>query len=851
MKLTDYTKDISIDSRLVSQSADVLFFAFKGKNHNGHDYVTELYHKGVRSFFVSERREEYGALEGADIQYVDNVLEALQVYATKKREAVKAEIIAITGSNGKTSVKEWLYQSLVDDFSVYRSPKSYNSQIGVPLSLCGIEDGTQIAIIEAGISEKSEMEVLERMIKPDIAIFTHFGDAHSENFASEEEKLNEKAILFRNAKVIVGRQSDELEFIRATAHQYTKSGRCVSWGDAGDDKRTSANASAHTHVNADEDANAGDNIGANADNNIYVTVKTLEIGHNARKVSVRYKNKEKNTNKNKETEQDTEFILIVPFADEASFENCMNVVCVLLLKNIPPDVIVKRVATLQPIAMRLEIKEGIGKSVLVNDFYNSDVTSFSLALNVLQMQDDTKEKLVILSDFISLKADRSVLYSKVAEMLASATIKHFIGIGEEINAFKSVFAPHSRFYRTTEDFLLHEKRTDYANKAVLLKGARKFRFEAISNFLQLQTHNTVLEVYMDVMVANLNYFRSLIPEHTKIAVMAKALFYGSGGGEVANLLQYHGVDYLMVAFADEGIALRAAGITIPIAVMNPEADVFDKLLEYELEPEIYSLELLEQFEAVVLHYGRETFPVHLKLNTGMNRSGFDDLTGIIDFFKTKRRIEVLSVFSHLAASDERQYDDFTLKQIANFEHMTAELQHHIGYSFMRHILNSSGIEHFPNYAFDMVRLGIGLYGVSTDSSISHAKLSPVSSFKTYIMSVRKVGMSETVGYGRKGRLQRDSQIAVVPVGYADGLDRRLGNGIGKMFVKGQKVPIIGNICMDTCMLDITNTNIQTGDEVEIFGKNILVTEVAEQLNTIPYEVLTGVSARVKRVYFKE
>ncbi|WP_251623534.1 bifunctional UDP-N-acetylmuramoyl-tripeptide:D-alanyl-D-alanine ligase/alanine racemase [Odoribacter lunatus] len=791
--------EISIDSRSVTTPELTMFFALKGPNHDGHDYVVDLYGRGVRHFVISEEREEFADLKDANLYVVEDVLKALQTYAKTHREKMKAEVIAIVGSNGKTIVKEWLYQLLADDFEVYRSPRSYNSQVGVPLSLNGIEEKTQIALIEAGISRKGEMVKLESMIKPDVAVFTHLGDAHGENFASLQEKLAEKAVLFRYCRVIVGREGEAMNYILLVAQKEVEK---IVWGES--------------------DA-------------AVVRVSDVMKTDKSRTVSVSYKGHG--------------FYLDIPFIDEASYENCMNAVCVLLYKGMAAEKIVAKVAGLQPIAMRMEIKEGVNRCVVVHDYYNSDPSSFQLALNVLTMQDEAKKRVVILSDFVDTGAEKAVLYREVAATLQKAGVALFIGIGEELLRYKDYFMPDSRFYADTDSFLKLEKRENFHDQAILIKGARKYRFEYLAGFLQKQSHNTVLAVDMDAMVHNLTYFRSLIPSQTKLAVMVKAFSYGSGSGEVASLLQYQGVDYLMVAFADEGVALRAEGITVPIAVMNPQPEAFDNMIEFGLEPEIYSLDLLESFDRALVKYGVENYPVHLKLNTGMNRSGLDaeEIDGLLGFFKERRRVRVCSVFSHLAGSDEEVHDEFTRHQIALFVEMADKIQQAFDYKIMRHILNSAGIERFSRYSFDMVRLGIGLHGISA----AGAALTPVSSFKTYIASIRKVKAGETIGYGRKGKTERESLIAVVPVGYADGLNRHLSNGVGEMFVRGKRVPIIGNICMDTCMLDITDVPAQVGDEVEIFGKNILVTEVAEKLSTIPYEVLTSVDKRVKRIYFKD
>ena len=793
VEITEY----SIDSRSVVTPEHTLFFALTGNNHNGHDYIRTLYTDGVRAFVISEFREEFNQLTGANFIVVENVLTALQQLAAHHRQHTQAEVIGITGSNGKTVVKEWLYQLLANDHAVYRSPRSYNSQVGVPLSLLGIDPKTEIAIIEAGISQKGEMQHLQQMIQPTIGIFTHLGDAHGENFASREEKLAEKAQLFTSCQWVIGQTGEALEYIKTRVPSTTS---FLLWG---------------------EDPKA----------DIHVKTMNIALGH--REVQVTFGNKH--------------FILDIPFPDIASYENCMNAVSILLLKQYSPDVITSRVQQLSAIAMRMEIKDGINNCTLVNDYYNSDPSSFQLALNILATQDASKERVVILSDFMDTGKAGDDLYPSIAETLRQANISLFIGIGKHLSEHRHDFSANSRFYEDTEHFLRQEERDNFNNQIILIKGARAFQFEYIAGFLQKQSHSTILEVDLDAMVHNLNHFRSLTDAHS--AVMVKAFSYGSGSREIASLLQYHRVDYLMVAFADEGIELRAAGITIPIAVMNPEREAFDNMIMFNLEPEIYALDILEDFNRALNKHGIKRFPVHIKLNTGMNRSGFDeqDLPQLLEFFQTERSVYIRSMFSHLAGSDETVHDEFTLGQIHLFERMTERIQAQFNYKIWRHILNSAGIERFPQYHFDMVRLGIGLHGISA----THANLQPVSSFKTYISSIRNVPTDQSIGYGRKSYTTRPSRIAVIPVGYADGLNRHLSNRVGNVFIKGKRVPIIGNICMDTCMIDVTDTNATIGDEVEIFGKHILVTELSEQLGTIPYEILTGISHRVKRVYYKE
>ena len=789
--------EYSIDSRSVVTPEHTLFFALTGNNHNGHDYIRTLYSDGMRAFVISEFREEFNQLTGANFIVVENVLTALQQLAAHHRQHMQAEVIGITGSNGKTVVKEWLYQLLANDHTVYRSPRSYNSQVGVPLSLLGIDPKTEIAIIEAGISQKGEMQHLLQMIQPTIGIFTHLGDAHGENFASKEEKLAEKAQLFTSCQWVIGQTGEALEYIKTRVPSTTS---FLLWG---------------------EDPQA----------DIHVKTMNITLGH--REVQVTFGNKH--------------FILDIPFPDIASYENCMSVVSILLLKQYSPDVITSRVQQLSAIAMRMEIKDGINNCTLVNDYYNSDPSSFQLALNILATQDASKERVVILSDFMDTGKAGDDLYPSIAETLRQANISLFIGIGKHLSEHRHDFAANSRFYEDTEHFLRQEERDNFNNQIILIKGARAFQLEYIAGFLQKQSHSTILEVDLDAMVHNLNHFRSLTDAH--IAVMVKAFSYGSGSREIASLLQYHRVDYLMVAFADEGIELRAAGITIPIAVMNPEREAFDNMIMFNLEPEIYALDILEDFNQALNKHGIKRFPIHIKLNTGMNRSGFDeqDIPQLLEFFEAERSVYIRSIFSHLAGSDEAKHDEFTLEQIHLFERMTDCIQSQFNYKIWRHILNSAGIERFPQYHFDMVRLGIGLHGISA----ANAQLQAVSSFKTYISSIRDVPEGQSIGYGRKSYTTRPSRIAVIPVGYADGLNRHLSNRVGNVFVKGKRVPIIGNICMDTCMIDITDTDATIGDEVEIFGKHIPVTELAEQLGTIPYEVLTSVSFRVKRVYYKE
>lgn len=792
-----------VDSRAVDRPSETVFYALRGKNHDGHDYIPALYAKGVRMFVASLRKPEFDGLKDASIRYVDDTLAALQRDASEYRSSLGGtEVVGITGSNGKTIVKEWIAQLAGGDIALSRSPRSYNSQVGVPLSLFGIRKGSEVALIEAGMSMPGEMEKIERMVRPDVGIFTHFGQAHGENFPSDEARLMEKILLFRNSSKVICREGKVADIIERSL----KPGAVmVRWG-----------FSERSQVR----------IRVERSDSFSRTVRFIPTDRFPENTGME-----------------------IPFPDDASFENCMSAVAYLLDKGWSSGVLAERVANLQPVAMRMEMRPGVEGSTLIKDYYNSDPASFAMAVNMLSMQKPAGGKAVILSDFVDAGGGEESVYRQVAEQLEDAGVGLFIGIGPRLYRYRDFFRlPQARFYNDTSDFIAAEKRSSFSNMAVLIKGARKFRFEYIGGFLAKQSHTTVLEVDLNALSENLNIYRRRLPAGTRLAVMVKAFGYGSGAAEVAAQLQYSGADYLMVAYSDEGVALRSGGITMPIAVMNPEPEAFSQMIEFGLEPEIYSVGLLRDFGSAVSAHGIESYPVHLKLNTGMNRSGLDmkDIPELMEFLKGHRTVMLKSVFTHLAAADDPAEDGFTLGQISLFRRMCDMIAPNLPYNVIRHVLNSSGIERFPEYAFEMARLGIGLYGLGRIPG-----LQPVSSFKTHIASVREVSQDQTVGYGRKGKLTGPSRIAVIPVGYADGLNRHLSCGTGEMFVCGKRVPIVGNICMDACMLDITGTDAEVGDEVEIFGKNIPVTELAERLGTIPYEILTGISQRVRRVYFKE
>ena len=799
-----HVSEYSIDTRSVLHPAATLFFALRGEHRDGHDFIERLYADGGRAFVISQWRPAFDTLTEANFITVPDVLAALQALAAHHRRQLNANVVAITGSNGKTIVKEWLHHLLAPTRSVYRSPRSYNSQVGVPLSLLGIPPTADIALIEAGISRPGEMERLQRLIRPDLGIFTHFGEAHGENFSTPDQKWQEKWQLFPGSRAVAGPApllAAGRETLLARPDHAPSIPSLAGWGTG---------------------------------TGSVVELQHLVAGPASREAIVRIRGHLHRWH--------------IPFADKASFENAMTAATAALMLGVDPGDIATRLRQLTPVAMRLEIREGINQCLLVNDYYNSDPDSFRIALNILAMQDNTRPKTVILSDFIDRGSAGDNLYAHVADCLRQAGVRHFIGIGPRLTANRHLFPPDARFHPSTDDFLHHAHRDDFQHQAILIKGARDFHLEYIAAFLQRQSHTTCLEVDLDAIIHNLNYFRSLTT--ARLAVMVKASSYGSGAREIANLLQYQGVDYLMVAFADEGVDLRAAGITLPIAVMNPEPEAFDDMITFRLEPEIYSLPLLQAFHHALQRRAVDHYPLHLKLNTGMNRSGFDtpDLPALIHYLRAHRQsLHPRTVFSHLSASDEPAHDDFTLQQIHLFLRLSQQLQDAIDHPLWRHILNSAGIERFPDYHLDMVRLGIGLHGISA----AGAPLRPVSTFKTHVIALRQVPPGTPVSYGLHTRVTRPTRLAVIPVGYADGLNHHLGNRVGQVYAGGQLVPILGNICMDACMIDATDIDLHVGDPVEIFGPHLPVTELADRLGTIPYEILTSISPRVKRLYYKE
>lgn len=795
-------EQIITDSRHSFRKGSTLFFALKGQRNNGHAWVPALIERGLTSFVVSE--PDAITNEAAFI-LVDDTTLALQKLAAGYRNRFRYPVVGITGSNGKTIVKEWLYQLLMAEKKIVRSPKSYNSQIGVPLSVLLMESHNDLALFEAGISMPGEMEKLEPVIRPTVGILTNIGDAHQENFSSREEKIHEKLKLFT--------ASQKLVF-------------------CSDDKRTGNHAKRFCSANNTEPV-------------------SWSLWDTTSKIHFKPSKKDEFTQIDATVSNHT-YRFEIPFTDASSIENACHCFAAVYALGIDPRKVMPGFHSLEPVAMRLEIKKGINNCLLINDYYNSDLASLSIAISALHQQakKGNGKMQIILSDIRQTGAPMHKLYRQVNQLLNQWEIDELTGIGPEISSHAGIFTTKKSFFPSTEAFLKAFNRNSFNESSILIKGARDFAFERISAVLQQKAHQTILEIDMNALVHNLNVYRSLLMPSTKMMIMVKAFSYGSGDVEIARMLQFHNVDYLAVAVADEGIELRQAGIYIPIIVMNPEEQSFQNMIDYQLEPNIYNLSLLQKFERAVIQNARTQIPIHIKLDTGMNRLGLKsekEVDTLADYLTENNNLTVKSVFSHLVGSDDHSFDAFTKEQIDKFKKLSDHLISHIGYSIDCHILNSAGIERFPEYQMNMVRLGIGLYGVSATA----LPLKHISTFRSVVSQVKTAMPGETVGYSRKGTINRETQVAIIPVGYADGLDRKLGNRNGEAWINGKKVPIIGNICMDMLMLDVTGVDTKPGDAVEFFGRNIPVTEVASRAGTIPYEILTGISQRVKRVYLYE
>ncbi|MBC3785668.1 bifunctional UDP-N-acetylmuramoyl-tripeptide:D-alanyl-D-alanine ligase/alanine racemase [Spirosoma utsteinense] len=804
------------------QAANTVFFAINGEHHDGHAFVGELYRKGVRQFVVErsalspDRRDEFAAYADAQFTEVDSSLTILQRRAAEHRHQFRIPVVGITGSNGKTIVKEWLAQLLADEFVIARSPKSYNSQLGVPLSVHELDAQHTLGIFEAGISRPQEMAALEAIIRPTIGIFTNIGTAHDEGFRTRKQKIAEKLRLFIHADTLI---------------------YCVDYADIDEEVRMLLKA-----VNADVQLVTWSLTGREATYSVEQKDGKLLIG-------------KASDNAGPESYQ-------LPFDDAASVENLIHcLITVKTLTTIGPHSLQNRLNRLRPVSMRLELKEGINNCILIDDSYNNDVAGLQLALRFLNQQNTRQQSVVILSDVLQSGQRDDALYEQVADLMRAGNVTQFVGIGPVVYKNARFFPDGSQFYADTNAFLTDFPFASLRDAAVLVKGARPFSFERIVSRLQRKAHGTVLEINLDALTGNLNYYREKVGAQTKVMVMVKAFAYGSGSAEVAQLLQYHRVDYLAVAYADEGVSLRQNGITLPIMVMNPAPETFAALREYRLEPELFSLKLLREWGQFVerenagVHALGTALPktlIHLKIDTGMHRLGFleSELPAVITYLNGLPTLQVATVFSHLVGADESQFNAFSQQQYELFVRCSATLEAGLGYQPTRHLLNSAGIVRFPDYKLDMVRLGIGLYGVEP-SRIDKAAVQPVGTLKTTISQIKRVPAGETIGYSRRGLLDHDACIATLAIGYADGYDRRLSNGVGSVWVNGTLCPTVGSICMDMTMIDVTAASAAEGDEVIIFGSDVPITTLADRIGTIPYEILTSVSERVKRVFVKE
>ncbi|MDQ1142336.1 bifunctional UDP-N-acetylmuramoyl-tripeptide:D-alanyl-D-alanine ligase/alanine racemase [Pedobacter agri] len=787
-----------IDSRSVLVPENSLFFAL-ASHRNGHEFIPDAYHRGIRNFVITE--EKYLS-EYSDCNFivVNDVLAALQKLATAHRDHFNLKTIGITGSNGKTIVKEWLYQLLAADYNIVRSPKSFNSQIGVPLSVWQIDVDHDLGIFEAGISAVDEMKSLASIIRPQIGILTNIREAHAEGFNSKKEKLVEKLKLFKAADLLIYSP----EYVSDISLKDLPGKKHFSW---------STSQAADLRIIAVEPIEGNCYLQA-----IY---------------------------------QDCEIECMLPFKDKASIENGMICWATLLALGYSPEQADQRLEKLSHVSMRLELKNGINQCSIIDDSYSADISSLAIALDFLNQQNQHPKKTVILSELFETGRDDLDLYTEIADLLAQKKVSRLIGIGPHISKYAELFKFETQFFDDTNAFVDTFPGLQFSHETVLVKGARRFDFGRISKLLTQKIHDTVLEIDLNAMVGNLQFYRSKIKPGVKIMAMVKAFSYGSGSFEIANLLQFHKVDYLAVAYADEGIALRKAGITLPIMVMSPEESAFEALIKYRLEPEIYSLEILNSFLNALSDYEFD-YPIHIKIDSGMHRLGFDsdEIEKLLLLLSDSQRLNVKSIFSHLVASGEAEHDGFTQQQIEKFSLIASQLIAALGYKPLLHIANTSGISRWPNNQMDMVRLGIGLYGF--DAALTNNRgLQTVMTLKTTVTQVKNLKAGETVGYSRRGVMPYGGKIATVKIGYADGYNRAFGNGVGKMLINGQLVPTIGSICMDMTMLDITGIDVKPGDEAIVFNQDHTIMQLAEDVGTIPYEILTNISQRVKRVYFYE
>jgi alanine racemase len=801
-----------MDSRKVAFPEYSLFFALKGTRRDGHTFLREANRKGITNFVVSEEPTE--PLEEANVIVVKDVLNALQTLAAHHRSRFHIPVIGITGSNGKTIVKEWLNQLLNDRYNIVRSPKSYNSQIGVPLSVWQMNESATLGIFEAGISQSNEMDNLQKIIQPDIGVFTNIGDAHAGGFLNNRQKIREKLRLFTKVKTLIYcRDFSELNEAVASMYKQLKTGsekpfEIISWSTVTD---------AELHISK------------------------IDKAENSTSIQAQYFGEPVK--------------ISIPFTDDASIQNAINCWCVMLHLRVPNDEIEKKMKGIHAMAMRLDLRTGINNTSVINDSYSADLSSLKIALDFLAQQHQHPKRTVILTDFLETGRSEKDVYGDIAKSIEQHKIDRMIGIGPVISRNAVVFEKQLQstalqFFSSVDDFKQQFSHIHFGNETILIKGARVFALEQLNLILERQTHQTLLEINLDSLLHNLKAYQQLLQPATKLMAMVKAFSYGSGSYEIASTLQFNKVDYLAVAYADEGVELRKGGITLPVMVMNPDESAFNTLVSYDLEPEIYSIGLLHSFESFLKNEGLSQYPVHIELETGMNRLGFshDQIEELGNVLQSNT-FKVQSIFSHLVGSEKPELDSFTYHQAELFRHMSDKLQSRLQYPVIRHLLNTSGISRHPSLQFDMVRMGIGLYGIDSANLLD---LREVSTLKTSVAQIKHLMPGESVSYGRSGYVNRETWIATVRLGYADGYPRKLGNGRGKMLINGQLAPTIGHICMDMTMLDITGIlDISEGDEVTVFGKGLSVSEVSNWAETIPYEILTGISQRVKRVYFQE
>lgn len=806
-----------LDSRKISFPETSLFIPLVSARRNAHQYMEELYRKGVSNFVVSEQipLENF---PNANVILVKDTLHALHALVAYHRQQFHIPVIGITGSNGKTIIKEWLYQLLETDYNIVRSPKSYNSQIGVPLSVWQMKPEHQLAIFEAGISQPGEMVNLEKIIRPSIGIFTNIGEAHNEGFLNIRQKINEKLVLFAKSELLI------------YCKDYLALNECVLTFHAQFGKKD--NQEGHQLLSWSRKTDAD------------LRITTVEKSDNHTSIEALYK-------------QEQTLSIRIPFVDEGSIENAIHCWAIMLHLGMEEAVIQQRMELLSNIAMRLELKQGINNCSVINDSYSLDLGSLTIALDFLQQQHQHPTRTVILSDILQSGKSEASLYEEVASLLQKKGVQKLIAIGKNISREKKCFQQiadlKTQFFNTTDEFIQQFNSAEFQHETILVKGARIFEFERIGKLLEQKAHQTILEINLSAIAHNVQQYQALLKPGTRLMAMVKAFSYGSGSFEIANLLQFHGVEYLAVAYADEGVELRRAGITMPIMVMNPEPSTFDAILHWNLEPEIYSMQILLQFEEEVSAAGKTQFPIHVKLDTGMHRLGFEkkDIPELAKILTENTLLKVQSIFSHLAASEDLAKDSLTQQQGRLFFDMSHELQKALGYAVIRHIANSAAISRHPDLQLDMVRLGIGMYGIDNSKEMQD-KLRNVSTLKTTIAQLKHLEAGDTVGYGATWEAKGPATIATVRIGYADGYPRRLANGKGKMLVHGKLAPVVGIVAMDMLMLDVTHIpEAVEGDEVIVFGQDLSVQLLSSWADTIPYEMLTGISQRVKRVYFQE